>query len=123
MNSVATLLGFITSTLQLSALCRQVNILEVNTFSRQQYAVKVRAELNNGSVLQLRIYRNHGHVDYAYQLLRDNKPLQRWDNKEHFPQLASYPHHHHTADGQVIESPLRGDPENDLPLVLAALSD
>ena len=114
MKDVATLLGFVTSTLQLSSLCRQVNILEIATFSAQHYAIKVRADLHNNCVLQVRIYQNHDHTDYAYQLFRGDKPLQRWDNKEHFPHLASYPHHHHTSDGLVIKSALVGDPEYDV---------
>jgi hypothetical protein len=122
MKNAATLLSYVISTLQLSSLCHQVKILEVNTFTDQQFAFKVRAELHDGRILQVRLYFNYEHIDYAYQLIQNDKPAQRWDNKEHFPQLSSYPHHYHTVDGQVVESPLNGQPEHDLPLVLDFLS-
>lgn len=122
MKQVTQLLGFVVSTLQLSPVCRQVKILEVNHFSDQQFAFKVRAALRDGRVLQIRLYRNDEHTDYAYQLLDGDKPVQRWDNKEHFPHLASFPHHCHTIDGRVIESALTGEPEHDLPLVIGTLN-
>jgi hypothetical protein len=121
-KSAAVLLGFVISTLQLSPVCRQVSILDFNPFSDQQFTFKVRADLKDDFVLQVRLYCNHDHIDYAYQLLQRERPIQRWNNKEHFPHLASYPHHHHTQGGEVIESSLNGDPEHDLPLVLASLN-
>lgn len=45
-------------------------------------------------------------------------PLVRWDNKEHFPTLSTYPHHFHSLSGQVLESYLTGLPNEDLPVVL-----
>ncbi|HXV99146.1 MAG TPA: DUF6516 family protein, partial [Anaerolineae bacterium] len=84
----------------------------------QQFALKVRAELADGSMLQVRLYHNGEHTDYAYQLVRNEEPILRWDNKEHFPTLPTYPHHFHSATGQVEESPLTGDPAHDLPFVL-----
>ncbi len=26
----------------------------------------------------------------------------RWDNKEHFPEIVSYPHHFHSAAGESV---------------------
>lgn len=75
MKQTAQLLGFVVSTLQLSPLCQQVRILEVNRFSDQQFTFKVRMEMVNGRVLQIRLYCNHGHTDYAYQLLHHGKPV------------------------------------------------
>jgi hypothetical protein len=46
----------------------------------------------------------------------------RWDNKEHFPGIATHPHHFHAANGRVGDSILNGDPDHDLPLVLGYLS-
>ena len=65
----------------------------------------------------MRIYYNRGHVDYAYQLFTD-VPLVRWDNKEEFRHLATYPHHHHDAQGHVRPSPLGGKPLQDIGIVL-----
>ncbi|WP_258189407.1 toxin-antitoxin system TumE family protein [Candidatus Hakubella thermalkaliphila] len=82
----------------------------------------MRAELAAGDVLQVRLYRNNEHTDYAYQLFRGERPVVRWDNKEHFPSISSYPHHFHNTSGQVEASPLTGDPAHDLPFVLNYLA-
>ena len=92
-------------------------MVETKEFSPNQFFFKVRAELTEGSRLQVRIYYNQGHIDYAYQLFGD-VPLLRWDNKEEFHQLPTHPHHHHDEQGQVKPSPLSGDPIRDVGIVL-----
>ncbi len=67
--------------------------------------------------LQARIYYNRGHIDYAYQLFT-NAPVLRWDNKEEFKSLENYPHHFHNFAGDIVSSPLIGDPYKDIQLVL-----
>lgn len=42
----------------------------------------------------------------------------RWDNKEEFRHLATYPHHHHDEQGDVKPSALSGDPLRDIEVVL-----
>lgn len=116
MNTLAELLNLIVTTLQNWPLCHSVQIVETHPFSNHQFALKIRAGLDQGNVLQVRLYRNGSHTDYAYHLV-SSIPI-RWDNKEHFPSLSSYPHHFHTASGRVDISPLTGDPIHDLPLVL-----
>lgn len=37
---------------------------------------------------------------------------------EEFRHLATYPHHHHDAQGHVHPSPLKGDPLQDIEIVL-----
>lgn len=118
-----SLLNFVVTTLQRSSLCGQVQVVSSHAFSERQFAIKVRAVLNGNSVLQVRLYRNGDHTDYAYQLIRDDEPIRRWDNKEHFPMLTTYPHHFHTTDGRVEESSLNGRPAHDLPFVLMQLLD
>jgi hypothetical protein len=81
----------------------------------------VRAVLNSGATLQVRIYCNGSHIDYSYQLLRDGKPLLRWDNKEHFQEIATHPHHFHSYTGEVEMSSLTGDIAHDLAIVLEIL--
>jgi len=66
--------------------------------------------------LQVRIYYNQGHIDYAYQLFT-NVPLLRWDNKEEFSYLDTYPHHHHNEHGHIKPSPLTGNPLEDIEIV------
>jgi hypothetical protein len=122
MTTLADQLNFVTTTLQKSPLCRVVRIIETDNFSRDQFALKIRTELPDNHMLQVRLYYNQGHVDYAYQFVRNHTPILRWDNKEHFPALSSNPHHFHNASGLVENSPLTGDPVHDLPLVLDYLA-
>lgn len=118
MNTLSGLLNFVVTTLQLWPRTGRVHILATEQFSSTQFAMKVRADLQSEDVLQVRIYYNKGHIDYAYQVIRADSPLIRWDNKEHFPALATYPHHFHSLSGSVLESHLIGLPIADLPAVL-----
>ena len=121
MNTLAAQLSYVVTALQRSGYCNAVRVVETHAFSAHQFALKVRAELVTDDVLQVRIYRNGDHADYSYQLLRGAQPIMRWDNKEHFPEIASHPHHFHSSVGQVEISPLTGDPEHDLSLVMSLL--
>ena len=122
MKSLADLLNFVVSTLQASPLCHAVSILETLQFSDEQFALKVRAELANGNTLQVRLYYNRAHIDYAYQIFRKETPMIRWDNKEHFPSIATQPHHFHMSADAIESSPLDGDPQHDLPIILNYLT-
>jgi len=121
LNTLPDLLSFVVSTLQAWSVCGAVRVIETAQFSPGQFAFKVRAELATGSALLVRLYRNGEHTDYAYYLARGEQSI-RWDNKEHFPSMPSYPHHFHNAAGQVEASPLTGDPAHDLLLVLDYLT-
>lgn len=94
---------------------------ETKEFSPDHFFFKIRAELTEEHKIQVRIYYNQGHIDYAYQLFTD-VPLLRWDNKEEFQHLKTYPHHHHDEQGNVKPSPLTGDPVKDLGVVLREVS-
>lgn len=118
MNTLPDLLNFVVTSLQLSPLCSDVHVVSTEAFSNRQFTLKVRAKLVDGSLLQARLYYNDGHIDYAYQLIQNELPFLRWDNKEHFPHLSTHPHHFHMADGSVTESPLTGNPIQDLPDIL-----
>lgn len=120
MISLPALLGSCMAVLQAYPLCQRTEIVETRAFSSDQFFFKIRAELTGRYHFQVRIYYNQGHIDYAYQLFTD-VPLLRWDNKEEFPHLATYPHHHHDQHGHVNESPLTGDPVEDLEIVLQQL--
>ena len=122
MSTLPDLLSFVVTTLQTWSLCSKVRVLETRQFSKSQFTLKVRAELAAGGILQVRLYRNGEHTDYAYHLIHDDQAV-RWDNKEHFTTLPSHPHHFHSASGQVKASPLTGDPSRDLPLVLNYLTN
>jgi len=117
MRTLSDWLEFVITTLQTWPHCHSVRILETQQFSERQFALKVRATLTPGGTLQVRLYRNGAHTDYAYHVI-DAEHSMRWDNKEHFPTLRSHPPHFHAANGQVETSPLTGNPDHDLPLVL-----
>ena len=108
--------------LQAHSLCENVAVIETRAFSPDQFFLKVRAELPVSHRLQVRIYFNRGHTDYAYQLFT-TEPLMRWDNKEEFHHLSSFPHHYHDDNGNVLPSPLSGNVSGDLHLVLTEVSD
>jgi len=59
-------------------------------------------------------------LDYAYQLFT-SRPILRWDNAPHYPQIATAPHHFHADDTSIDESKLSGRVLEDLPQVLAAV--
>lgn len=120
MSSLAGLLGTVVTMLQGSRLCSGVRVVETQQFSDRQFAFKVRAELDHGGWLQVRLYVNGDHIDYAYHLATAGKVV-RWDNKEHFAAVSTHPHHFHTASGRVEASPLRGNPEHDLQVVLRSI--
>lgn len=121
MKTLSGWLEFVITTLQTWPHCHNVRILETPQFSERQFALKVRATLISGGTVQVRLYRNGAHTDYAYHVIYDDQSM-RWDNKEHFPTLRSHPHHFHAANGQVEPSPLTGDPNHDLPWVLNYLA-
>jgi hypothetical protein len=121
LTSLASLLGALITALQSHPICEQATLVETKTFSPDQFFFKVRANLPEGNKVQVRIYFNQGHIDYAYQLFTD-VPLLRWDNKEEFRHLETYPHHHHDDQGNVKPSPLIGDPVRDIEVVLHEVS-
>lgn len=98
-------------------LCLSVRLIESDSFAPEKFFFKLRAEFIKGCSFQVRIYVNRSHVDYSYQLFREGH-LLRWDNKEEHRYLRSFPHHHHLPDNSVVESPLSGNPRQDLRMVL-----
>lgn len=95
MTTLPAMLGVVMAILQSHQLCEQAAIVETKEFSQDQFLFKVRAKFPQDYRLQARIYCNFGHVDYAYQLFKEDRPILRCDNKEEFRRLKTYPHHHH----------------------------
>jgi hypothetical protein len=60
------LLGVIKTILQAHPLCKRVTVIETREFSSDQFLCKLRADLPKDYRLQVRIYYNRGHIDYAY---------------------------------------------------------
>jgi len=117
-TTLPSMLGVLTAILQSHPLCERTAILETREFSPDQFYFKVRTDLLRAYRLQVRVYFNQGHVDYAYQLFKEGTPILRWDNKEEFRALKTYPHHRHDDRGNVLSSPLTGNPQEDIALVL-----
>jgi hypothetical protein len=110
--------GVLTAILQAHPLCGRVTIVETREFSTDQFYFKARADLLRGYRLQVRIYSNFDHVDYAYQFFKKGAPILRWDNKEEFRALITHPHRHHDDQGNVLSSPLTGNHQEDIIVVL-----
>lgn len=119
MTSLPALLGTLRATIQVHPACKRLGAIETREFAADQFIFKIRAEFAHQTSFQARVYFNRGHVDYAYQLFAD-VPLLRWDNKEEFRTISTYPHHHHDETGNVVSSPLTGDPATDIQTVLMA---
>jgi hypothetical protein len=117
MSQVYQLLTELISLLDTSGLCDRTQIMETSIFSFEQFAFKIRTTIFSSYSFQIRIYFNEGYCDYSYQVY-EKDPLCRWDNKEHFPEIKTFPHHFHTLTDKVIESPLKGNPIDDLNIVL-----
>ena len=100
-----------------SPVCLSAEVLEITSFPNRNFVVKIRARLQKKCNFQIRLYYNDGHYDYSYQLF-NRGTIARWDNKEDFPNLSTFPHHFHTENGTVLESLLSGDPLQDFPVVL-----
>ncbi len=118
MTTLPIMLGALTAILQSHPLCERTAIVETREFSSDQFYFKVRVDIPHGYRLQARVYSNFDHVDYAYQLFKEDSPILRWDNKEEFRSLKTYPHHHHNDRGNIQPSPLTGDPQADIVFVL-----
>jgi hypothetical protein len=122
LTSLSFLLGTLMTKLQAHPVCQRANVIETKVFSSDQFFFKIRADFREGNNFQARIYYNQGHIDYAYQFFT-HVPLFRWDNKEEFKYIATYPHHKHDDQGNVKTSSLTGDPVHDIDIVLHEISN
>jgi hypothetical protein len=91
-------------------------LTEEETAHRAVYRIRCHL-LRAAYQLEIRFIQTEDETIYSYQLFT-NKPIIRWDNAPHFPALRSFPYHIHGESDEVKESPLIGDPIQDLPYVL-----
>ena len=70
--------------------------------------------------LEIKFIKTRDEFIYSYQLYTTTSVV-RWDNEPHFPGIKTFPHHFHNPKGNVEESALKGEPENDLNLVLSKI--
>lgn len=106
--------------LQTSPKVKSFQIIDNDPIDERNFLFKIRCELTSGQTLQIRLRAVAGNIHYSYQEFTD-RPLQRWDNAPHFPQLPNFPHHYHDPQGNITASSLTGDPTIDLQQVLSAL--
>jgi len=74
-----------------------------------------------GSVLYIRY---NDYDEYSYHLIFSQEPLDRirYDNYDDMWKVNSRPHHFHLrGDKKAIESPMNGDPNHDIPILLKKL--
>lgn len=106
--------------LRASAKVTAIEILHNDPIAADNFLFKLRCQLTTGTKLQIRLRAVAGQLRYSYQEF-DVIEIQRWDNAPHFPRLKTHPHHYHSPQGEVLDSPLTGNPLSDLPIVLGKL--
>jgi hypothetical protein len=58
--------------------------------------IKIKAEVNDGSMLYIVESNTGSYQKYSYHWQKqDGELIVRWDNKHHWPNLKTYPHHKH----------------------------
>lgn len=67
--------------------------------------------------LEMKFIKTREEFIYSYQLFTTTA-IVRWDNEPHYPDIRTFPHHYHGIDGNISESDLTGDPQDDLRRVL-----
>lgn len=108
--------------LQESAVVSDTRIVELKIYGAGQFRIKIRSAVLENQEFQVWINHNPRHTRYAYQLISQSRPLLRWDNAPHHPELLeNVPHHFHSPDGKILPSTLAGNPLVDLPVVLECL--
>ncbi len=98
-------------------LVESVRIVNYDETPAGKVELKIRCRLVGRYQLQVWLHHEPAFQDYAYQLFTD-RPVLRWDNSPHYPDIATAPHHFHNEREEVDESPLIGSPVEDLRYVL-----
>jgi len=103
--------------LQQHRLVKTVRIVNYDETPAGKVELKIRCRLVGRYQLQVWLHHEPAFQDYAYQLFTD-RPLLRWDNSPHYPDIATAPHHFHNEREEVGPSPLTGTPVQDVRYVL-----
>lgn len=78
-----------------------VDLIEEETIS----LLKIKAHVRDGSILFVTELATHYSQKYSYHWQKPNGDLiMRWDNKPHWRNLKTFPHHKH-VEGRVISYP------------------
>ncbi|MCP4146246.1 MAG: hypothetical protein GY757_00720 [bacterium] len=112
----------IISILESAELVSRVEIVKVDEIILRGF-YKIRCNLKPLNYnFAIKFIKTRDEFIYAYQLYT-TESLLRWDNEPHFPALSTFPHHFHDSDGNVLESPLTGNAETDLEIVLSKIEE
>ena len=106
--------------LQGHRLVRNVRVVNYDETPAGKVELKIRCRLVGRYQLQVWLHHEPAFQDYAYQLFTD-RPLLRWDNSPHYPDIATAPHHFHNEREEVGPSPLIGSPVEDVRFVLGEI--
>lgn len=99
-----------------------IRIIEYEVDAGVVLMYKVRCDLPKGYSFQVRLRLWQGVLSYSYQLFSD-RPVMRWDNAPHHPDLANFPHHFHDDTDTRHLSALTGDPLADLLTVRRVINE
>ena len=102
------------------SLVKSVRVVNHDETPAGNLELKIRCRLVKDYQLQVWLHHEPAFQDYAYQLFTA-RPLLRWDNSPHYPDIPTAPHHFHNDVGEVGESPLSGRPLRDLKKVLSEI--
>ena len=94
-----------------------IQIVENEAVDDETFVFKVQASIRPNR-LQIRFLADKDFQRYSFQLYSD-RPLLRWDNTPHYPDLSDSPHHFHDQNGNVSSSVLTGNLLVDFEIVMA----
>ena len=104
------------------AIARKILLNELLSKIKNEYIDDERPFLKitffKGTILYIRY---NDYDEYSYQLIFSQEPLDRirYDNYDDMWKVKSSPHHFHlTGEKTAIKSPMNGDPEHDIPILL-----
>jgi len=114
---MSALTDAILSLLRAHPLITSVRVINFDETPFGKVELKVRCRIVGKYQLQVWLHHEPGFRDYAFQLFTD-RPILRWDNSPHYPNISTAPHHFHNQNEEVSESPLTGRPVEDLKQVM-----
>jgi hypothetical protein len=82
--------------LQTSPVLQNLRVVDLKNYGTTAFRIKIQANVSSTWTFQIWLNHNPEHIRYAYQLFETDKPLLRWDNAPHHPQIGTnFPHHFH----------------------------
>ena len=110
----------ILSLLKKSNIVSKIEIISIDEIAgRSVYRIRC-SLIPSKYKLEVKFIKTEREFIYSYQLFTD-KPIIRWDNAPHYPDIRTYPHHFHDRNGNVIESDLKGIVIDDLNIILRSI--